>query len=48
MVGVEVREQFFLNKKILEGITSDLKVEIQNASRLPNMHRGVLLRTQTI
>lgn len=38
----------FKQKKILEGITSDLKEEIQNASKLPNMGRGVLFRTQAI
>lgn len=41
-MGGEVNKQFFvLNKKLLEGITSGLKEEIQNASQLPSMGKGL-------
>ena len=37
----EKLEDLFKKKKLLEGITSGLKEEIQNASLLPSMGKGL-------
>ena len=34
---------FFLNQNLPEGVTSDLKEEMQNALKLPHMVRGLCL-----